>query len=63
MKALTIPEVLVALKMSRNTLYEEIGAGRLRTYTVGRRRYSSDEAVEEYIRAREAEFQAGAGAR
>lgn len=51
----TIPEAIEALRTSRNTLYEEIAAGKLRTYTIGRRRYVSAEAIREYIRAREAE--------
>lgn len=57
----TIPEAIEALRTSRNTLYQEIAAGRLRTYAVGRRRYISAEAIREYIAAREAESQRKAG--
>ena len=41
---------------SRQTTYNEINAGRLRSYTVGRRRFISEEACVEYVRAREAEM-------
>lgn len=60
MKTMTVNDLCLVLKLGRNKIYEEIAAGRLRTYTVGRRRYSTDEAVEEYIRAREKEQAAGA---
>jgi len=53
----TIPEAIERLRVSRNTLYDEIAAGRLRTYRIGRRRYVSAEALQDYIRGREAESQ------
>lgn len=62
MKTMTINDLCLVLKLGRNKIYEEIASGRLRTYTVGRRRYSTDEAVEEYIRAREKEQQAAGAA-
>lgn len=49
----TIPETVEALGLSRATLYELIRTGELRTYTVGRRRYCSEEAIREFIRTRE----------
>ena len=45
---------------SRQTTYHEINAGRLRSYTVGRRRFISEDALLAYIRAREAETQESA---
>lgn len=53
--AYTIDDATHVLGLSRPTIYREIAAGRLRTYHVGRRRYVSAEAVNEYIAAREAE--------
>ena len=41
---------------SRQTTYNEINEGRLRSYKVGRRRFVSEEACVEYIHAREAEM-------
>ena len=40
---------------SRQTVYNEINAGRLESYKVGRRRFVSEEACVKYVRAREAE--------
>jgi hypothetical protein len=40
---------------SRKTLYALIKSQQLRTYKVGRRRYGSEEACIEFIRARERE--------
>lgn len=53
----TISEAISALRTSRSTLYAEIAAGRLKSYTIGTRRYISREALQEYIRARETEVQ------
>ena len=53
----TIPGAGKRLNSSRQTVYNEINAGRLRSYKVGRRRFISEEALVEYIRAREAETQ------
>ena len=41
--------------MSRAVFYEELKKDRLRSYTVGRRRYISDDALNAYVRARESE--------
>ena len=53
----TVEEAARALRISRGYLYRDITAGRLRTYQIGRRRYVSAEALQEYIRQREAEAQ------
>jgi len=58
--ALSIPEAMKALRMSRQSLYREITSGRLRTYCVGRRRYISTEAILKWVRAREAESEGDA---
>jgi excisionase family DNA binding protein len=49
-----IADAAKRLGISRATAYLEINAGRLRTYTTGKRRMVSREAQHEYIRAREA---------
>ena len=41
--------------MSRAVFYEEVKRERLRTFTVGRRRYISDGALCAYVRDRERE--------
>jgi excisionase family DNA binding protein len=53
--ALSIPEALDALGISRQTLYDEINAHRLRTYRVGRRRFVSRAALLDWIQEREQE--------
>ena len=42
----------------RQAPYDAINSGELRSYTVGRRRYVSEEACLDFIRAREAEERA-----
>lgn len=49
----SMAEAFEALRMSRATGYELVNSGRLRTYTVGRRRYISGEALIEFVRGRE----------
>ena len=44
-----VKEAASILGMSRATLYEELNAGRLRSHRVGRLRYISALAVDEYI--------------
>ena len=44
--------------VSRQTVYNEIAAGRLRTFTIGRRRLVSEQALADYIRLRELEARA-----
>jgi excisionase family DNA binding protein len=39
--------------VSRGTVYKLIRAGELKTFTIGRRRFVSDEAIAALIRARE----------
>ena len=41
--------------MSRAVFYEEIKKDRLKSYTVGRRRYISDSSLTAYVQARESE--------
>ncbi len=51
----TLEEAAEALGVSRRTVYIEIGAGRLQSFTIGRRRLISDEALRRYVEARERE--------
>jgi excisionase family DNA binding protein len=53
--AFTIAEFSEAFKVGRTTAYEEIAAGRLATYKVGRRRYISAHAAAEWQSRLEAE--------
>jgi hypothetical protein len=54
-QAFTIPQFIDAFKVGRTRTYEEIAAGRLATYTVGRRRYISAHAAAEWQRRLEVE--------
>ena len=47
--AYPIPEAAEILGIGRTTLYAEIGAGRLSTITIGRRRLVTREALEDYL--------------
>lgn len=51
---LSIPEVMESLNLARQTVYDEIGAGRLRSYKVGARRLVSPAALDAYVADREA---------
>ncbi len=51
----TLEQAAEALGVSRRTVYIEIGAGRLQSFTIGRRRLISDEALRRYVEARERE--------
>ncbi len=51
----TLEQAAEALGISRRTIYIEIGAGRLQSFTIGRRRLISDEALHRYVEARERE--------
>lgn len=53
--ALSIPKLCEYLGISRETVYKEIRAGRLRTYTVGARRFARRQAADDWMRDREAE--------
>ena len=48
--ALTIPEACTASGVSRTTLYEEIGAKRLRVVKVGRRTLVTVDALRDWIK-------------
>ena len=56
----SITEVMETLRLSRQTVYNEINSGRLRTFNVGRRRMVSAEALRDWVQAREAEATAAA---
>jgi excisionase family DNA binding protein len=45
----SIPETMEATGLSRQTLYNEINNGRLKTFKVGRRRMVSHAAIELWI--------------
>ena len=45
------------LNVSHATMYGLIKENKIKTYKVGRRRYVSDEALNDFIRAREAEME------
>lgn len=53
--AFTVPQLMDAFGISRTTVYEEIGSGRLASYQVGRRRYVSASAAAEWQKRLEAE--------
>jgi hypothetical protein len=48
-------EVKAVYGLTRDLVFKEIAAGRLRSFRIGKARYVTAEAIEEYIRAREAE--------
>ena len=50
---LSITDAAKALNISRPTIYKEIQAGRLHTFTIGRRRLGSPDALTDYVKARE----------
>jgi len=50
---MSIADAAKALDVSRPTIYKEIQAGRLQTFTIGRRRLVSPEALENYVKQRE----------
>jgi len=58
LKALTIEQWASLYNVGRTRAFEEIKSGRLKTYTVGRRRYISVAAADAWQRDREAEAQA-----
>lgn len=52
----SISEICMILGVCRDTLYREINSGRIQTFKVGpRRRFVSQEALQNYIKQREAE--------
>ena len=54
-KAYTINQFIGTHNLGRTKTYEEIVSGRLVTYKVGRRRYISDRAADEWQRRHEEE--------
>lgn len=55
LRALSIEQFASLYGVGRTRVFEEIAAGRLVTYTVGRRRYISLAAADKWQRDREAE--------
>ena len=52
-----IPNAMEVTGLGRNSIYEEINAGRLLSFRVGRRRFVSEQAILNWIADREAEEQ------
>jgi len=52
----SINQLMEVLHVSRQTVYDEINSGRLKTFKIGRRRFVSDDALREYIKDREEEM-------
>jgi len=50
-----IDDAAKELKCSPRHIYNEIAAGRLKSFKMGRRRKITDEALREYVKALEAE--------
>ncbi len=53
--AVTVDEAARTIKISRPSIYVELNSGRLRSFTLGRRRLISVKALQEWIAARERE--------
>ena len=45
----TIEDARLRLQISRPTLYQKIATGELKTYKVGRRRFTTDEFIDAFI--------------
>ena len=58
---ITIEEIIEASRSSRATVYSEIKKGRLKTVTIGRRRYATPETVKAWIDRLSAESQSEVG--
>ncbi|HCA88562.1 MAG TPA: DNA-binding protein [Streptomyces sp.] len=57
LEALTVPEVMAALRLSRTKLYDLIRSGDLPSFTVGRARRIPTDGLSSYMRKRiEEEF-------
>ena len=50
---MTIADAAKALNVSRPTIYKFIQNGKLQTFTIGRRRLLTPEALNKFIRSRE----------
>jgi len=48
-------EVKAAYGLTRDLVFKEIASGRLKSFTIGRGRYLTADAIESYIRERESE--------
>jgi excisionase family DNA binding protein len=59
-KSYSIPELMAVSGFGRNKVYRLIAEGRLRTFKHGKRRFVSAQALDECIRALEAETEAAA---
>lgn len=53
--AYSITEAERALGLSHQSVYNELNAGRLRSFKIGRRRFITEEALRDYVSEREAE--------
>ena len=51
----SIPEVEEALHLSHQSIYNLLNSGQLRSFTVGKRRFVSRNALKEFVEDREAE--------
>ncbi|MFE9020151.1 helix-turn-helix domain-containing protein [Streptomyces sp. NPDC007808] len=51
-QALTVPEVMTALRLSRSAVYDLIRSRQLRSYTSGRARRIPVDAVRQYMQVR-----------
>lgn len=51
-EALTVPEVMTALRLSRSKLYDLLRSGDLSSFTIGRSRRIPADAVSAYMRKR-----------
>lgn len=45
----TIEEARARLRISRPTIYQKIATGELKTYKIGRRRFTTDEFIDDFI--------------
>jgi excisionase family DNA binding protein len=45
----TIEDARTRLQVSRPTLYQKIATGELKTYKIGRRRFTTDEFIDAFI--------------
>ena len=50
---MSIADAAKALNISRPTIYKEIQQGRLQTFTIGRRRLVTPDALRSYVAGRE----------
>jgi excisionase family DNA binding protein len=59
-RLLSIKEACRLLGLSRTTLYAEMASGRLRSVTVGRRRFVPRDAIDDFIAGLPAEYRRSA---